>query len=143
MIIVKESDRTDLDGTVRSLGGYAWWRQIFGILFALNGADGWMGKGYGINLADRDGFQVGTREAAVAEPCAGITLDIPGQCSGVRGFVLWISLSGLTWAISMLWGYVARPRGEQNESALGESMFASAAGAFIFPIAVHDSRQAF
>jgi hypothetical protein len=97
--VVKESDRTDLEGT--KAWRLAWWRQIWN--YTLNGSYFWMGKGYGINLADSDGFQVGTREEPLRSPHNSHLTFLAR--SGVPGFILWVALQA-TWAISMLRSYI-------------------------------------
>lgn len=97
--VVKESDRTDLEGTKE--WRIAWWRQIWNYTF--NGSYFWMGKGYGINLADSDGFQVGTREEPLRSPHNSHLTFLAR--SGVPGFILWISLQS-AWSISMFRSYI-------------------------------------
>lgn len=97
--VVKESDRIDLEGT--KAWRLAWWRQIWS--YTVDGAYFWMGKGYGINLADSDGFQVGTREEPLRSPHNSHLTFLAR--SGVPGFVLWIALQA-AWAISMLRAFV-------------------------------------
>jgi hypothetical protein len=97
--VVSESDRADLEGT--KAWRLAWWRQILG--YTAEGPYFWMGKGYGINLADSDGFQVGTREEPLRSPHNSHLTFLAR--SGVPGFVLWIALQ-VTWAVSMLRTYV-------------------------------------
>jgi hypothetical protein len=97
--VVQESDRTDLEGT--KAWRLAWWRQIWS--YTVNGSYFWMGKGYGINLADSDGFQVGTREEPLRSPHNSHLTFLAR--SGVPGFILWIALQA-AWAISMLRAFV-------------------------------------
>jgi hypothetical protein len=97
--VVSESSRTDLEGT--KAWRLAWWRQIWS--YTVNGSYFWMGKGYGINLADSDGFQVGTREEPLRSPHNSHLTFLAR--SGVPGFIFWIALQG-TWAASMLRAYI-------------------------------------
>lgn len=97
--VVSESDRTDLEGT--KAWRLAWWRQIWN--YTVDGSYFWMGKGYGVNLADSDGFQVGTREEPLRSPHNSHLTFLAR--SGVPGFILWIGLQ-TTWAVSMLRTYV-------------------------------------
>jgi len=90
-----DSQRFDLEGTK----GWrlTWWRRIWDYTF--DGPYFWSGKGYGINLADSDGFQVGTRDEPLRSPHNSHLTFLAR--SGVPGFLLWLLLQG-TWAISML-----------------------------------------
>jgi len=64
-----------------------WWSRI--IEYTVFGEYFWTGKGYGINLADDDGFQV-LDDSALRSPHNGhLTFLARG---GVPGFVLWVSL---------------------------------------------------
>jgi hypothetical protein len=105
--VVSESDRTDLEGT--KAWRLAWWRQIWS--YTVDGPYFWTGKGYGINLADSDGFQVGTREEPLRSPHNSHLTFLAR--SGVPGFVLWIALQS-AWAVSMLRAYTqAKESGSQ------------------------------
>lgn len=66
-----------------------WWDAI--IQYTVNGPYFWMGKGYGINLADSDGFQV-QADGSLRSPHNG-HLTILAR-SGVPGFALWVALLG-------------------------------------------------
>jgi O-antigen ligase len=68
----------------------AWWQKI--VSYTLEGPYFWTGKGYGINLADDDGFQVagGAGIAPLRAPHS-IHFDILAR-SGVPGLTLWILL---------------------------------------------------
>ena len=59
----------------------------------------WTGKGYGINLQDDAGFQVGGRRDEDRTP-ENSHLDFLAR-SGVPGFVLWVVLQS-TWAVGIL-----------------------------------------
>ena len=70
-----------------------WWRKIFD--YTLFGEFFWNGKGYGINLANDDGFQV-------FDPFQGQPLRSPHNShltflarSGVPGFLVWLILQGM------------------------------------------------
>jgi len=105
--VVRESDRVDLEGT--KAWRLAWWRQIWS--YTINGPFFWMGKGYGINLADSDGFQVGTREDPLRSPHNSHLTFLAR--SGVPGFILWVVLQTV-WAVSMLRTYFqAKKSGSQ------------------------------
>jgi hypothetical protein len=109
--VVKESDRTDLEGT--KAWRLAWWRQIWG--YTVNGPYFWMGKGYGINLADSDGFQVGTREEPLRSPHNSHLTFLAR--SGVPGFFLWIALQA-AWAASMLRAFVHAKKSSSESAAM-------------------------
>ena len=63
-----------------------WWGTI--ISYTVYGEYFWTGKGYGINLADADGFQV-TKDDSLRSPHNG-HLTVLAR-SGVPGFFLWVS----------------------------------------------------
>jgi hypothetical protein len=85
--IVGSSSNSDLEGTAE--WRLAWWQKIAD--YTINGPYFWDGKGYGINLADDDGFQVGADDSLRA-PHNG-HIEILAR-SGVPGLVLWILLQG-------------------------------------------------
>ena len=64
-----------------------WWTDI--INYTFNGEYFWTGKGYGINLANADGHQLGEEET-LRSPHNG-HFTILGR-SGVPGFLLWVAL---------------------------------------------------
>ncbi len=104
--VVKESNRPELEGT--KAWRLAWWRQIWS--YTVDGPYFWTGKGYGVNLADSDGFQVGTRDEPLRSPHNSHLTFLAR--SGVPGFVLWIILQG-AWAVAMLRAFV---RGKRSGS---------------------------
>jgi hypothetical protein len=76
-----------------------WWHEIVG--YTIHGPFFWTGKGFGVNLADDDGFTVD----------AGHTLRSPHNThmtvlarSGVPGLALWVALQ-LSFGIALLRGY--------------------------------------
>jgi hypothetical protein len=93
--VISESNRTDLEGT--KAWRLAWWKRIWS--YTVDGPYFWMGKGYGVNLADSDGFQVGSRDEPLRSPHNSHLTFLAR--SGVPGFILWIGLQA-TWAVSML-----------------------------------------
>lgn len=79
-----------------------WWQKI--IDYTVFGPYFWTGKGYGVNLADDDGFQV-LRESALRSPHnAHLTLLARG---GVPALVLWILLQG-TFMLAFVRAYLLR-----------------------------------
>jgi hypothetical protein len=72
-----------------------WWNTIIGYTF--QGPYFWDGKGYGINLADDDGFQVG--DGSLRAP-HNAHLNVLAR-TGVPGLLLWLSIQ-VGFAIAML-----------------------------------------
>jgi O-Antigen ligase len=68
---------------------YAWWNTI--IDYTVNGQYAATGKGFGINLADADGFQV-LADGSLRAPHS-VHFEILAR-AGVPGLVLWILLQG-------------------------------------------------
>jgi hypothetical protein len=101
--VVGDSDRNDLQGT--KSWRLAWWRKIWD--YTVDGDFFWMGKGYGVNLADSDGFQVSNREDSLRSPHNSHLTFLAR--SGVPGFLLWVALQ-LTWATMMIRGYLRARR---------------------------------
>ena len=90
---------TDVDnfgGTGTKHWRLEWWNSI--IAYTFDGEYFWTGKGFGINLADDDGFQV-TADRSLRSPHNG-HLTILARM-GVPGFVLWILF--LLTLLSRLW----------------------------------------
>jgi hypothetical protein len=63
----------------------SWWKEI--IQYTVQGQYFWLGKGYGINLADSDGFQV-MPDHSLRSP-HNATMNILAR-SGVPGLLLWL-----------------------------------------------------
>ena len=98
-----DSGRHDLEGT--KAWRLTWWRAIRD--YTIDGPFFWKGKGYGINLADSDGFQVGTREDPLRSPHSSHLTFLAR--SGVPGFLLWIVLQ-LSWGVFMFSSYIRARR---------------------------------
>jgi len=96
------SEDRDLEGT--AAWRIAWWNKIVG--YTVEGPYFWDGKGYGINLADSDGFQVNW-DGSLRAPHNG-HLEILAR-SGVPGFVLWVALQA-AYAVALLRGIWAARR---------------------------------
>ena len=84
-----------------------WWNTI--VDYTVHGQYFWTGKGFGINLADDDGFQV--------DPDGPLPLRSPHSAhlsvlarAGVPGLVLWIALQ-VTFALMLCRGYLRARRG--------------------------------
>ncbi|XAL99607.1 O-antigen ligase family protein [Phycisphaeraceae bacterium D3-23] len=85
-----------------------WWGKI--IDYTFNGEYFWQGKGFGVNLADSDGFQVEFDDTPLRSPHNGHLTVLARM--GVPGFALWIALQ-LSWLYAMVNAYVrARQRGD-------------------------------
>jgi O-antigen ligase len=90
-----------------------WWAKI--VNYTIGGDYRWMGKGYGINLATDDGFQVSDDDSLRSPHNA--TMTILAR-SGIIGLLLWLSVLG-SWFVLMTRSLlVARRRGERQWYAL-------------------------
>jgi hypothetical protein len=83
--IVGTSSTLDLEGTKR--WRELWWAKIFDYTFS--GEYFWTGKGFGINLADDDGFQVNATRSLRSPHNVHMTILAR---AGVPGLVLWVTL---------------------------------------------------
>jgi len=84
-----------------------WWNDI--AEYTLQGPYFWTGKGYGVNLANADGYQVYEDESLRSPHSAHYNILAR---SGVPGLVAWTALQ-LTFVMSLLLAYVrARARGQ-------------------------------
>jgi hypothetical protein len=97
----------DLDATKQ--WRLEWWSDI--VAYTVQGRYFWTGKGFGINLADEDGYQV-EEDGSLRSPHNGhLTMLARG---GVPGFGLW-ALVQLSWACGLLGGYVrSHRRGDRH-----------------------------
>jgi hypothetical protein len=86
-----------------------WWNNIIG--YTLFGEYIWTGKGFGINLADDDGFLQAGTEPPLRSPHNG-HLTILAR-AGIPGLVLWTLLQG-TFAVSLLRAYVHARRARRE-----------------------------
>jgi len=103
------SSNAQLEGTKEFR--LAWWNKIIGYTF--NGPYFWDGQGFGINLADADGFQaVGSH--TLREP-HNTHLSILARM-GVPGFLLWVILQGL-FALFLLRALLAHRRAGDKQLA--------------------------
>jgi O-Antigen ligase len=95
-----------------------WWNDILG--YTVHGRYCWTGKGFGINLADDDGYQV-TEDGSLRSPHNGhLTMLARG---GVPGFMLWM-LALLSWAPGIVAGYFrSRRLGQRRWNALHLFLF--------------------
>jgi hypothetical protein len=84
--IVSEGDSSALEGTKEFR--LRWWGDI--VDYTVNGPFFWTGKGFGINLADDDGFQV-YADHSLRAPHNG-HIEILAR-TGVPGLILWILMN--------------------------------------------------
>ncbi len=91
-----------------------WWSDIYN--YTVNGRYFWMGKGFGVNLADDDGYQGSDWEGRLRSPHNGHLTMLAR--AGVPGFVLWVLVQG-TWAWAVAAGYWrSRRAGDETWSHL-------------------------
>jgi hypothetical protein len=81
-----------------------WWGKI--VDYTVFGPYFLTGKGFGINLADADGFQP-TQDDSLRAP-HNSTMTVLARM-GVPGFVLWVALQA-AWALGLLWAFVRNRR---------------------------------
>lgn len=89
--IVGSSNKGDMDGTKE--WRLKWWNKI--INYTFNGEYFWTGKGFGVNLADDDGFQVKDKDQSQLRSPHNGHLCILAR-AGVPGMVMWCSMH-LIW----------------------------------------------
>jgi hypothetical protein len=90
-----------------------WWKEI--VRYTLHGDYFWTGKGFGVNLADDDGFQVLEDHSLRTPHCVHMTFLAR---AGVPGLVLWALAQG-GWALAILCEQRrARRRGDAHWAGL-------------------------
>jgi hypothetical protein len=92
--VLDPADYPDLAGTVS--WRIAWWKDI--VDYTLFGKYFWTGKGFGVNLADDDGFQV-SADHSLRSPHNGHLTILARE--GVPGLLIWLALQG-AFAASLL-----------------------------------------
>ena len=103
--IASTSSHDQLDATKQ--WRIMWWNKIIG--YTIDGPYFWTGKGFGVNLADDDGFQ--THDRVLRSP-HNANMTVLAR-SGVPGLALWVSLQ-LTFGAALLRTIVrARAAGER------------------------------
>jgi hypothetical protein len=107
--IFGDSDNQSLSGSKE--WRLAWWDTIIGYTF--HGKYFWGGKGFGVNLADDDGFQVKS-DGSLRSPHNG-HLTVLAR-SGVPGLILW-GATQLGWAGFIVGGYISAKRRQQQRWA--------------------------
>ena len=96
-----------------------WWTDIYN--YTVNGKYFWTGKGFGINLANDDGYQV-NEDKSLRSP-HNVHMTVLARM-GVPGAVAW-ALMHLTWMYSIGRSHLlAKRRGHQNWSGLFLFLFA-------------------
>ena len=75
-----------------------WWREI--LEYTVLGNYFWTGKGFGLNLADDDGFQVARPEEAPLRSPHNVFMTVLARM-GVPGLLLWLTLHA-TFAVSLI-----------------------------------------
>jgi hypothetical protein len=86
------SGNTQLEGTKEFR--LAWWGKI--VEYTFNGPYFWTGKGFGVNLADDDGFQQSLDHSLRAPHNSHLSVLAR---MGVPGFLLWLLLLGGFWLL--------------------------------------------
>lgn len=98
-VVSDDATQGDLDDTKE--WRLNWWKSIVDYTFF--GDYFWTGKGYGINLANSDGFQVELENDGLRSPHNGHLTFLAR--SGVPGFALWC-LVQVVWLYAVVNGYV-------------------------------------
>lgn len=110
--VFSQSSDENLEGTKQFR--LAWWTKIVG--YTVFGPHFWTGKGFGVNLADDDGFQV-LEDGSLRAPHNSHITSLARM--GVPGFVLWVLLQG-AFAIGLLRSIFAHRRsGNATVAAVG------------------------
>lgn len=85
-----------------------WWHDI--LHYTLRGRYFWSGKGFGINLANDDGYQVMSDNSLRAPHSA--HLDMLAR-AGVPGFILWVILQA-SWGIGVFTAFLSSRRNDEE-----------------------------
>lgn len=101
--VAGDSKRGALEGTKE--WRLNWWRDI--VDYTIHGKYRWTGKGFGINLANDDGYQV-YKDESLRSPHNGHLTMLAR--AGVPGLAIWLALQGL-WALTILDRYLRCQRG--------------------------------
>ena len=83
----------------------AWWATI--VSYTVTGPYFWSGKGFGVNLADDDGFQIDLDANSLRSPHS-VHMTVLARM-GVPGVLLWFTLQG-AWLTGMLRAYRSASR---------------------------------
>jgi O-antigen ligase len=114
MSIVKESDDTAMEGSKE--WRMNWWKDI--VNYTFHGKYFWMGKGFGINLANDDGYQVDSEDALRSPHNGHMTMLAR---TGVPGLGIWAAVQ-LTWGVIIVKSYI-RARRDKRMNWSGVFMF--------------------
>jgi O-antigen ligase len=107
--VVGSSRAGDLDDTKE--WRLEWWGDIY--RYTVEGEHFWAGKGFGVNLADDDGYQV-EEDGSLRNPHNGhLTMLARG---GVPGLCLW-ALAQLSWAWAVFGAYLHSERARERRWA--------------------------
>ncbi len=109
--IMGDAGQSGLAGTKR--WRLAWWHRI--VDYTVHGPYFWTGKGYGVNLADDDGFQV-TADHSLRSP-HNVNLTVLAR-SGVPGLALWLALQAAFVGRLLAVGHRARQSGDRLLAAV-------------------------
>ncbi len=111
MSVIASKESGDLQGT--KTWRLNWWTDV--VNYTFYGEYFWMGKGFGVNLATDDGYQVTSDEALRGPHNGHITILAR---AGVPGLAMWI-LMHLAWLITIFNGYLrSRQRGDLQWSGV-------------------------
>lgn len=122
--VITETDSAALEGTKEFR--LRWWTDI--INYTINGPYFWTGKGFGINLADDDGFQVYANHELRA-PHNG-HIEILAR-AGVPGLALWIFMNAMIGFGLLRAAARARAMGRTRWVAIDGWLFVSWAAALV------------
>jgi len=109
-----KSDRSDLDLEGTKRWRQRWWDEILD--YTVYGNYFWTGKGFGINLADDDGFKVGSDHSLRSPHNAHMTVLAR---SGVPGLLLWLALQA-TFAMKLFLNFLWDRRAKRSALAAME-----------------------
>jgi O-antigen ligase len=90
-----------------------WWQTI--IDYTVRGEHFWSGKGFGVNLADEDGFQTDRNHTLRSAHNGHLTILAR---AGVPGFAVWVLLQGGVWLGLLRACYRARRQRHHQRAAL-------------------------
>ena len=107
--LLGSSDASNLDGT--KLWRLRWWKAIQEYTF--EGPYFWTGKGFGMNLAEADGFVVGAELGPIVRVPHNAHLTMLAR-AGVPGLVLWLATVAAWFAMIARNIIIARRRGDQQ-----------------------------
>jgi hypothetical protein len=110
MSVFTSSSVSGLDGTKNFR--LAWWKAIVG--YTVFGQYFWDGKGFGVNLAEADGFQP-TADSSLRSPHNSHITALARM--GVPGFVLWVLIQG-SFGVGLLRSTLAHRRAGDTQMAV-------------------------